>query len=145
MHSLRLVRLINAWLDLKICGHAQLVKASCTAQSGDPGSGSGRTDQDTPMKGGAQAGLTEEDIQLRRIKAWLCTAPLWRQCTESSCNSWRQWCRCTCHISCQAYWKSSVLCLSGHTGEEQAQSAEVQGAPEGKTNLLPCLLYKDNS
>ncbi|CAK0773671.1 hypothetical protein CVIRNUC_004090 [Coccomyxa viridis] len=40
-----------------------------TMQSGDPGSGSGRTDQDTPMKGEDHAGLTEEDIQLRRIKA----------------------------------------------------------------------------
>ena len=71
---LLLVGLILARLVLGLCGCAQLVKASCTAQSGDPGSGSGRKDQDTPMKGEDHAGLTEEDIQLRRIKACLCTA-----------------------------------------------------------------------
>ena len=34
------------------------------------------------MKGEDHAGLTEEDIQLRRIKAWLRTAPWSCHCTE---------------------------------------------------------------
>ena len=37
-------------------------------QGSDPGSGSGRTDQDTTGKGDENLALTEEDLQARRIK-----------------------------------------------------------------------------
>ncbi|CAL5218737.1 g452 [Coccomyxa viridis] len=38
-------------------------------QGSDPGSGSGRTDQDTTGKGDDSLALTEEDLQARRVKA----------------------------------------------------------------------------
>ncbi len=40
-------------------------------QGSDPGSGSGRTDQDTPLKGDDNPALTDEDLQMRRIKVSL--------------------------------------------------------------------------
>ena len=95
------------------------------------------------MKGEDHAGLTEEDIQLRRIKARLCTALF-------SCPQTEELVQSMAMLVCMRMplllpgMVESVLCLSGYTGEEQAQSAEVQGAPEGKTNLLPCLIYRDD-
>lgn len=45
-------------------------------QGSDPGSGSGRTDQDTIGKGDENLALTEEDLQARRIKVSGCDAML---------------------------------------------------------------------
>ena len=45
-------------------------------QGSDPGSGSGRTDQDAMGKGDDNLALTDEDLQARRIKVTACNAPI---------------------------------------------------------------------
>ena len=51
---------------------AYLCEHECPVQGSDPGSGSGRTDQDATGKGEENLALTDEDLQARRIRVSGC-------------------------------------------------------------------------